>query len=104
MGPVCTVPLYRLGGPPHPPQSLESLGWACFGPQNLDVKDLTHQNLDSKGLRGGTMWVHPTVTTSAMITRFSFGRKVRCHTGAVEMFASDLLHLHLPKVSLQYIW
>jgi hypothetical protein len=80
---------YRGSPLPHPPQSLESLGWACFGPQNLDVKELTYQNLDNKGLRGGTMRVHPTVTTSTMITRFSVWRKVRCHTGAVEKFGSE---------------
>jgi hypothetical protein len=57
MRPVCfvrNVPgLYHpLGTLPHPPQSLESWGWACFGPQNLDVKELIGQNLDNKGLRG----------------------------------------------------
>jgi hypothetical protein len=30
------------------------------------------------------MRVHPTVTASTMITRFSFEHKVRCHKGAVE--------------------
>ena len=32
------------------------------------------------------MWLVPTVTASTMITRFCFGRKVRCHKGAVEIF------------------
>jgi hypothetical protein len=31
------------------------------------------------------MRVHPTVTASTMIARFNFGRKVRCHNGAVEI-------------------
>jgi hypothetical protein len=30
------------------------------------------------------MWAHPTVTASTMITHFVGGRKVRCHTVAVE--------------------
>jgi hypothetical protein len=34
------------------------------------------------------MWVHPTVTASTIIARFDFGRKVRCHKGAVENFGS----------------
>jgi hypothetical protein len=31
------------------------------------------------------MRVNPTVTASAMIARFNCGRKVRCHSGVVEI-------------------
>jgi hypothetical protein len=30
------------------------------------------------------MWVYPIVIASTMIAQFNFGRKVRCHTEAVE--------------------
>jgi hypothetical protein len=42
------------------------------------------------------MWVHPTVTASTMIARFNFGRKVRCHKGAVEIFPIVLLRVDSP--------
>jgi len=33
-------PRLKIPGYPPPPLSLESSGWACFGGQNLDVKEL----------------------------------------------------------------
>jgi hypothetical protein len=30
------------------------------------------------------MWVYPIVMASIIIAQFNFGRKVRCHMGAVE--------------------
>ena len=78
---------------PHPPQSLESLGWAWFGPQNLDVKELTGQNLESKGVADdlsldSSEFFHLDGAAIAWIImgEIKNERKVRCHKEAVENF------------------
>jgi hypothetical protein len=60
-----------------------------YGLQQLTGKILISKNLGNKirttdDCEGATIWADPTVTASVMITRFNFGRKVRCHKWAVE--------------------
>jgi hypothetical protein len=55
------------------------MGLAGNSRQNLDVKELTYQALESKGVRGVRRWVDPTVTASVMIAQILDEDKVGCH-------------------------
>jgi|SRR5258708_24803673 len=80
-------------GIPPSPRSIGIIGLErkcdlIYGAQSLTGKILMSKNLQAKILRAedqnGTCEYLRTVAASTMITQFIFGRKVRCHKGAVE--------------------
>jgi hypothetical protein len=72
-------------GIPLPPPMCGIIGLARFSPQNPDVKELTGQNLDSKGLRTVRIAPCAAVTASMIIAQVPGLGKVRCHNRAVEI-------------------